>query len=99
MNDLEYHVEATGVKSDIKIYSTFYQAKAHAVFLLHAFRYNVPIVCIDVVTWTRAAARQYGGDEAAAIYDEDPDASVHDRIKCTLDSKGNLVTESLGRVP
>lgn len=48
-------------------------------------------VYIDVLTWTRAAAIAYGGDDAGQVYDEDPDASVHDRIRVTA--------ESIGRVP
>ena len=35
---------------------------------------------IDVVTWSKAAARAWGGDNAVEVYESDPEASVHDRI-------------------
>lgn len=35
---------------------------------------------IDVVTWSKAAARAWGGDNAVEVYESDPEASVHERI-------------------
>jgi hypothetical protein len=46
---------------------------------------------IDVLTWSRAGARFYGGHEAVEQYNEDPEASVFERIEVRV----NLV----GRVP
>ena len=45
---------------------------------------------IDVVTWSRAAARAWGGDTSVEIYDEDPDASVHERIIIKAESIGRI---------
>lgn len=36
--------------------------------------------CIDVVTWTKAAAKAWGGDYAVEEYKADPHAFVHDRL-------------------
>ena len=45
---------------------------------------------IDVVTWSKAAARSWGGDAAVEIYEEDPDASVHERIIIKAESIGRI---------
>jgi hypothetical protein len=45
---------------------------------------------IDVVTWSKAAARAWGGDAAVEIYEEDPDASVHERIIIKAEAIGRL---------
>jgi hypothetical protein len=42
------------------------------------------------VTWTKAAARKWGGDAAVETYEIDPEASVHERI--------TVKAEALGRV-
>lgn len=46
---------------------------------------------VDVLIWSRAGAKFYGGDDAVAMYKEDPDASVFERIV--------IQAESLGRIP
>jgi len=46
---------------------------------------------IDVLVFSRAGAKFYGGDDAIAQYREDPDASVFERIV--------VQAQSLGRVP
>lgn len=45
---------------------------------------------IDVVVYSRAGARAYGGDDGVTIYDEDPEASVFERIEVKADSKGRV---------
>lgn len=45
---------------------------------------------IDVLIYSRAGARWFGGDDAAAIYEEDPDASVYDRIVVRAESHGRI---------
>lgn len=47
-------------------------------------------VALDVLTWSEDGARAYGGDDAVAVYHEDPDASVHDRIVITAQSQGRV---------
>ena len=45
----------------------------------------------DVIIHSRKGARWYGGDEAVEMYDEDPEASVFERIE--------VRANNLGRVP
>lgn len=47
-------------------------------------------VALDVVAWSEDGARAFGGDDAVAVYREDPDASVHDRIMVTAASQGRI---------
>ena len=46
---------------------------------------------IDVVTWTRGAAVAWQGEDGGDSYDEDPEASVFERIE--------VGANSLARVP
>lgn len=46
---------------------------------------------VDVLTWSRGAARHWAGDEGAESYDDDPDASVFERLEIQF--------KSLGKVP
>jgi len=43
---------------------------------------------VHVITWTRAAARAYGGEESVRIYNQDPEASIHDVLVVKVASKG-----------
>jgi hypothetical protein len=47
-------------------------------------------VHIDVVTWSRAAAKKWGGEYGLEVYDSDPEASVHDRIVIKAESQGHV---------
>jgi hypothetical protein len=85
-HDLEFHVAPEG-SFDTKIFHNFDKAAGHALALACSGR----TALIDVVTFTKAAARRWGGDAAVDVYEEDPEASVHDRIV--------VKAESLGRVP
>ena len=97
MADLEYHVQQEGIHVTTKIFDNFDKAREQAIYLLSDP--TVRRVHIDVVTWTYDAAVQYGGDNAGDIYDEDPEASVHDRIECTLNDDGTLNLNHQGRIP
>ena len=48
------------------------------------------VTVLDVIVWSEAGARAYGGDAAVAVYAEDPDASVHDRIVISAISQGRV---------
>lgn len=97
MPDLEYHVQQVGIHVTTEVFGNFDEAREQAIRLLNDP--TVRKVRIDVVTWTRDAAMQYGGDNACDIYDEDPEASVHDRIECTLNDDGILILTHQGRIP
>jgi hypothetical protein len=45
---------------------------------------------IDVLVHSKAGARWYGGDEAVEMYDEDPEASVFERIWVRAGSEGRV---------
>lgn len=45
---------------------------------------------IDVVTWSKAAARAWGGDNAVEVYESDPEASVHERILIKAQALGHI---------
>lgn len=96
MPDLEYHVQQQGIHVTTVIKTSFDEAVKQATHLLSDSA--VKKVYIDVVTWTREAAVEYGGDAAGEVYDEDLDASVHDRIECTLNDAGKVSLNHQGRV-
>lgn len=47
-------------------------------------------VRVDVITNSRSAARAWAGDHGAEVYDEDPEASVHERIVIQAESLGRI---------
>lgn len=48
------------------------------------------VVNIDVVVWDEEAARAWGGDDAVERYNEDPEASVFERIEIRANSLGRV---------
>jgi len=83
--DLEYQVSVRD--KTIGTFPTTTEAAQMAI--ARAVSSGEPVT-IDVITWSRAAAHAYGGDAAVEVYDEDPEASVHEHIV--------IRAESLGRV-
>jgi hypothetical protein len=47
-------------------------------------------VNIDVLAYSRAGARAWAGDEGVEMYNEDPEASVFDRIEITANHVGRV---------
>ena len=85
-HDLEFHVSDEQSTAST-IFHNFDKACGFAV----ARCCNAGVtVHVDVVTWTRAAARKWGGEHGEETYDADPEASVHERVV--------VKAESLGRV-
>jgi hypothetical protein len=97
MPDLEFHVAQQGVHYTTNIFRTFKEAEVQVERILSDP--TVKSVVIDVVTWTREAAVEYAGEHGGEVYDEDPEASVHDRIQCSRATNGMLLCMSTGRVP
>jgi hypothetical protein len=83
--DVEFHVDR---RDDTFITRRFDEAAGMAIAIAAS---TGTTVNIDVVVWSRAGARAYQGDSGVEIYDEDPEASVFERIEVKADS--------LGRVP
>jgi hypothetical protein len=78
--DLEFHV-------DNAVFRTFAEAAAHAIGFAASHGGDVTI---DVVAWSRAAARVWAGDHGVEEYDADPEASVHERIVIKATSQGRV---------
>jgi hypothetical protein len=87
MKDLEFHVSSEKGGYATKIHKTFPKACADAIS--QAASSGITMY-IDVVTWTKAAARSWAGNHGVEVYEEDPDASVHERIVITADSQGRV---------
>lgn len=45
---------------------------------------------INVVIWSRSGARAWGGEYGMEQYEEDPEASVFDRIRIRADALGRI---------
>lgn len=84
--DLEFAVAMAKAGGE-KIYKTFAEACGFAVCIAVSTGEDVNI---DVLCWSRAAAIDWQGDAGADSYDEDPDASVFERIVVKADSQGRV---------
>lgn len=82
---LEYHVaDETGKLHGI--YEHPDDAGAVAFFIALTGRKAI----LDVTIWNRDGAFAYGGEEAVKEYLEDPDASVFERVECTVNVVGKV---------
>lgn len=78
--DVEYHVGD-------QVFRSYDAAAGHAVTTALA---NGARIAIDVVVWSRSGARAVFGDDGVERYDEDPDASVFQRIVVTAADQGRV---------
>ncbi len=83
--DLEFAVDDSAGQQ--RIFKTFPEACAFAVSI--AASHGRP-VDLDVLTFTRAAAKAWAGDYGVEVYNEDPEASVHERIQIRADAQGRI---------
>ena len=85
--DVEFHVTSPSAGLDGIYTRDFNEAAARVA--------SRCVACgratLDVLIYSRAGAHAYGGDDAEAQYDEDPQASVFERFEFTCNN--------LGRVP
>lgn len=87
--DVEFMIkvsEGSGVKT--MHFDTSEEASAVAISQ-SVSRGGEPVV-IDVLVMSKAGARWYGGDHGLEVYEEDPDASVHERITVRAWSNGRV---------
>lgn len=84
--DVEFQVENLFSEAEA-VFDTFDEA---AGFAVAAAAGKGQPVTIDVVIWSKAGARWYGGDWAVEVYEEDPEASVFERIEVKAYSKGRI---------
>lgn len=73
--DLEFAVDDAGGRQ--RTFKDFDEAAGFAIAIAAS---NGQPVNLDVLISSKSAARAWGGDDAVEQYNEDPDASVSDRI-------------------
>lgn len=84
-DDVQYAVDdASGHEH---VFDTFDAAAGYAVAVAVSGKENVSI---DVLVWSEIGARHYGGDDAVESYEEDPDASVFERIEIKVNLAGRI---------
>ena len=83
--DVEYAVDdASGQQ---RTFRTFDDAAGFAVAVAASGK---PDVNLDVLIWSKAGARFYGGDDAVEQYKEDPEASVFERLEIRVNYVGRV---------
>lgn len=83
--DLEFAVNDAGGRQ--RIFSTFEEAAGFAVSIAAS---NGSEVNIDVLCGSKQAAKKWGGDGMVEQYEEDPDASVTDRVTIRAEHVGRI---------
>ena len=83
--DLEFAVDDRGGRQ--QTFKTFAEACAFAVTVgaSHGEEVNIDVLC-----WSKAAARAWMGDAGVEQYNEDPEASVSDRITIKVEHVGRV---------
>lgn len=84
MKDLEFHVE---LHDTTRVLTSF--KKAVELAAIHSIGQGRP-VNVDVIVYSKAAARAFGGDGGVETYLEDPDASVFQRIQIKAEDLGRI---------
>lgn len=85
--DVEFSVSTEDVNDPYKYFKNFDNAAAFAVQRAISTGEST----LDVVVSSESGARWLGGDDVAEQYNEDPEASVFERLE--------IKVNSLGRVP
>jgi hypothetical protein len=87
--DVEFQVAPASDHSHrvSKSFKTFTEAASEAVAT--SVMHGEPVV-IDVIVWSPSGARWYGGDDAVALYKDDPETSVFERIVVKADGQGRI---------
>lgn len=83
--DVEYAVDDASGRQ--RTFRTFDEAAGFAVAIAASGK---PVVDLDVLVWTKAGARFYGGDEGVEQYNEDPEASVFERLEISINYVGRV---------
>ena len=83
--DLEFHVDDAGGVP--RVFKDWGEAVAFAVALSVS---NGRSINVDVIAWSRAAARHWMGDHGVEMYDEDPEASVFQRVSIRAEDRGRV---------
>lgn len=86
--DIEFAVDDT--RSD-PVFKTYFKTFAQALHFAADLALSTgESVALDVLIHSRAAAEAWGGSEAAEQYDDDPEASVFERLMIKVTSQGRV---------
>ncbi len=83
--DLEFQLEDAG--GNTRTFKNFDEACGLAVSIAAS---NGKEVELNVLAWSKAAAKAWAGDYGVEVYEEDPEASVHERIVIKADAQGRI---------
>jgi cold shock CspA family protein len=83
--DVEFAVGDAGDHE--RIFKDFNEAAGFAFSIAASGRENV---YLDVLIFSKAGARAWGGDEAVEQYNEDPEASVFERFEIKVNAMGRV---------
>lgn len=82
--DVNFEVSASG--RERRSFYTFDEAAAWALDTAIATGSST----LDVIVWSKSGAKWIGGSDAVEQYQEDPDASVFERYKITVNNQGRI---------
>lgn len=82
--DVEFQIDTPSGES--RYFKHFNEAAAFAVTHAASGR---PVE-LDVLIHSRAGAKWWGGDYAVKQYNDDPDASVSERLVISVDARGRI---------
>lgn len=84
---VEFQVTPGTSTGQPRTFRTFAEASEHAISSASAYG---KAVNLDVLVWTRGGAKFWMGDWGVEVYDEDPDASVFQRIVIRAEDQGRI---------
>lgn len=84
--DVEFAVE-NPLQGGEDVFKTFPEAAAHAIALAAS---RGETIALDVLIYSKAGARWWGGDEAVEMYAGDPEASVSQRVVVRAEDQGRI---------
>lgn len=91
MSDEHHHPDVDFAVDDAQgneqIFKCFDEAAGFAVSIATA---TGEPVALDVLIFSESGAMFYGGDDAAAAYEEDPEMSVFERYEIRVDAIGPI---------
>ncbi len=83
--DVEFAVD--DALGNQRTFKSFDEAAGFAVSMAASMGKDVNL---DVLVWSKAGAKAYGGSSGVEVYEEDPDASVFERIVVRADAQGRV---------
>ena len=84
--DVEFVVHSPRNIGSPTTFTTFRDALEKAVYM----SYGIGPMFVDVLIYSEAGAQWFAGDDGVAVYHEDPDASVFERIEIKANSLGRI---------